>query len=45
MYFAASKNRQARPETYRDEWEDDDLVRRAYEDFARFTSDQINSVF
>ncbi|OWM88390.1 hypothetical protein CDL15_Pgr003802 [Punica granatum] len=41
MYSAASQNKLARPETYRDEWEDDDLVSRAYEDFARFTSSQM----
>nr|GEW72966.1 flavin-containing monooxygenase FMO GS-OX-like 4 [Tanacetum cinerariifolium] len=35
MYYATSLNRKARPETYRDEWEDDDLVFEAYQDFAK----------
>ncbi|KAI5398619.1 hypothetical protein KIW84_012616 [Lathyrus oleraceus] len=29
MYVATSKNRLTRPETYRDEWDDDDLVQQA----------------
>ncbi|KAK4794797.1 hypothetical protein SAY86_012791 [Trapa natans] len=45
MYFATSKNRKARPETYRDTWEDDDLVSQAYKDFARFISDQTGCRF
>ncbi|KAK8578203.1 hypothetical protein V6N13_047057 [Hibiscus sabdariffa] len=38
MYSAASVNRRLRPETYRDEWEDHDLVLEAYEDFVKHTS-------
>lgn len=37
MYLAVSKNRRARPETYRDEWEDDHLVLQAHEDFKKYT--------
>ncbi|KAF6152992.1 hypothetical protein GIB67_021597 [Kingdonia uniflora] len=33
MYTATGKNRIARPETYRDEWEDQHLVLQAQEDF------------
>lgn len=35
MYHATSLNRKIRPETYRDEWEDEDLVLQAYEDFMK----------
>lgn len=35
MYAATSKNRIARPESYRDEWEDEHLVADAHEDFKR----------
>ncbi|XP_062026116.1 flavin-containing monooxygenase FMO GS-OX-like 4 [Rosa rugosa] len=38
MYLAVSKNRRARPERYRDEWEDDHLVLQAREDFKKYTS-------
>ncbi|KAL4332529.1 hypothetical protein GQ457_07G010530 [Hibiscus cannabinus] len=38
MYSAASVNRRLRPETYRDEWEDHDVVLEAYEDFVERTS-------
>ncbi|XP_039029375.1 flavin-containing monooxygenase FMO GS-OX-like 4 [Hibiscus syriacus] len=38
MYTAASANLRLRPETYRDEWEDHDLVLEAYEDFVKHTS-------
>ncbi|CAL8156575.1 unnamed protein product [Prunus armeniaca] len=37
MYLEVSKNRHARPETYRDEWEDDHLVLQAHEDFKKYT--------
>ncbi|XP_020592568.1 flavin-containing monooxygenase FMO GS-OX-like 4 isoform X2 [Phalaenopsis equestris] len=33
MYEETAKNRIERPESYRDEWEDDDLVAAAYHDF------------
>lgn len=36
MYEATSKNRILRPETYRDEWDDDDLVLQAEQDFAKY---------
>ncbi|CAH1435050.1 unnamed protein product [Lactuca virosa] len=38
MYSAASLGRKERPETYRDEWEDDDLVSQAYQDFTKQSS-------
>ncbi|CAB4279606.1 unnamed protein product [Prunus armeniaca] len=37
MYLEVSKNKHARPETYRDEWEDDRLVLQAHEDFKKYT--------
>ncbi|CAD5194458.1 unnamed protein product [Musa acuminata subsp. malaccensis] len=36
MYEAAGKNREARPESYRDEWDDDHLISQAEEDFTKF---------
>ncbi|KAF5772514.1 putative flavin monooxygenase, FAD/NAD(P)-binding domain superfamily [Helianthus annuus] len=38
IYDATSLNRKARPETYREEWEDEDLVLQAYQDFAKQVS-------
>lgn len=38
MYHATSLNRKVRPKTYRDEWEDDDLVLEAYQDFTKQTA-------
>ncbi|CAK9171132.1 unnamed protein product [Ilex paraguariensis] len=38
MYHATSKNKKARPETYRDEWEDQHLVEQAQKDFQKFLS-------
>ncbi|URD84951.1 Flavin-containing monooxygenase [Musa troglodytarum] len=37
MYEAAGKNRVARPESYRDEWDDDHLISQAEEDFRKFS--------
>ncbi|KAJ6946505.1 flavin-containing monooxygenase-related family protein [Populus alba x Populus x berolinensis] len=37
MYDAASKSKRLRPEIYRDEWDDDDLVLEAYADFTKYT--------
>lgn len=37
MYVATSKNRVLRPESYRDEWDDDDLVLQAQRDFANYS--------
>ncbi|KAF8412409.1 hypothetical protein HHK36_000373 [Tetracentron sinense] len=37
MYYATGKNRVARPETYRDEWEDQHLVLQAQEDFIQYS--------
>lgn len=36
MYMATSKNRVLRPESYRDEWEDDDFVLQAEQEFAKY---------
>ncbi|RZC67125.1 hypothetical protein C5167_010813 [Papaver somniferum] len=36
MYKARQENATARPETYRDEWEDEDLVVQAHEDFRQY---------
>lgn len=37
MYRATSKNRVERPESYRDEWNDDHLVAQAHEDFKKLS--------
>ncbi|KAJ3681872.1 hypothetical protein LUZ60_014445 [Juncus effusus] len=36
MYVAASKSKVSRPETYRDEWDDDHLVEEAYKHFSTY---------
>ncbi|TVU31749.1 hypothetical protein EJB05_23447, partial [Eragrostis curvula] len=36
MYAANAKNKEARPESYRDEWDDDHLVAEANEDFKKY---------
>ncbi|KAK9143192.1 hypothetical protein Syun_012592 [Stephania yunnanensis] len=36
MYFANGKNRDAQPETYRDEWYDEDLILQAQQQFIQF---------
>ncbi|KAJ4843019.1 hypothetical protein Tsubulata_005402 [Turnera subulata] len=38
MFIEVSKNWHIRPRTYHDEWEDDDLVLQAHQDFSRYTS-------
>nr|BAS32646.1 S-allyl-L-cysteine S-oxygenase [Allium sativum] len=38
MYKEVSKNRKERPESYRDEWDDDHLVAQARETFSKFLS-------
>ncbi|CAN1333357.1 Flavin-containing monooxygenase FMO GS-OX-like 3 [Linum perenne] len=35
MYSATARNRAVRPKTFRDEWEDDELVHQAHLDFAK----------
>ncbi|KAL1316636.1 hypothetical protein AAHE18_15G080600 [Arachis hypogaea] len=36
MYKFASKNKRLRPESYRDEWDDDELVLEAQRDFSKY---------
>ncbi|MCD7467795.1 Flavin-containing monooxygenase FMO GS-OX1, partial [Datura stramonium] len=36
MYFISRKNKKTQPETYRDEWDDDDLIIQAHEDFVKY---------
>lgn len=36
MYAINAKNKKARPESYRDEWDDDNLVAEANEDFKKY---------
>ncbi|KAK1564783.1 hypothetical protein Q3G72_011483 [Acer saccharum] len=38
MMYATAKNRNLRPETYRDEWEDEHLISEAQEEFINYTS-------
>lgn len=42
MYYSTSKNRRARPGSYRDEWEDHHLVLQAHEDFIDYTSNGVS---
>ncbi|KAG6634274.1 flavin-containing monooxygenase FMO GS-OX-like 4 [Carya illinoinensis] len=42
MYLANGRNRRARPETFRDEWEDHHLVLQAHEDFIKYTSNVVS---
>lgn len=42
MYYSTSKNRSARPGSYRDEWEDHHLVLQAHEDFIDYTSNGVS---
>ncbi|XP_058224162.1 flavin-containing monooxygenase FMO GS-OX-like 4 [Rhododendron vialii] len=39
MYSETDKNRKVRPETYRDEWDDELLVAQAHEDFVNCSSE------
>ncbi|KAJ7959883.1 Flavin-containing monooxygenase [Quillaja saponaria] len=39
MHFVTSKRKVERPETYRDKWEDNDLVLQAQEDFKKYMVD------
>lgn len=36
MYFISRKNKKTQPETYRDQWDDDDLIIQAQEDFVKY---------
>lgn len=38
MYVETSMRKRARPETYRDQWEDDQLVSQAHDDFLQYLS-------
>ncbi|KZV45324.1 flavin-containing monooxygenase FMO GS-OX-like 4 [Dorcoceras hygrometricum] len=38
MYLVASRKKRSAPETYRDEWEDEDLIALAHRDFEKFVS-------
>ncbi|KAM7257292.1 hypothetical protein ACFE04_013033 [Oxalis oulophora] len=38
MYFVAGRNKCDRPETYRDDWDNEELVSQAYNDFAQYTN-------
>ncbi|GMY30066.1 flavin-containing monooxygenase FMO GS-OX-like 4 isoform X1 [Fagus crenata] len=42
MCLATFKSRLARPESYRDEWEDQQLILQAHEDFIKLTSNQVS---
>jgi len=42
MYYSTAKNRLARPESYRDEWEDHHLVLQAHEDFIDQISNRVS---
>lgn len=36
MYSAVSKRKRSQPETYRDEWDDEDLIVQANQDFIKY---------
>ena len=36
MYLISRKNKRTLPETYRDEWDDDDLIIQAPQEFVQF---------
>ncbi|KAK9984619.1 hypothetical protein SO802_034144 [Lithocarpus litseifolius] len=42
MYNTSSKNKRARPESYRDDWEDHHLVLQACEDFRKYASHKVS---
>ncbi|GLT34086.1 hypothetical protein SLA2020_086290 [Shorea laevis] len=42
MFCACNKNRRVRPETYRDEWDDHDLVLQTHQEFTKYTSTTVN---
>ncbi|KNA16673.1 hypothetical protein SOVF_087100 [Spinacia oleracea] len=44
MYRACSLRRRAQPETYRDEWDDDDWISVAYQDFKQYLSAERSAV-
>ncbi|KAJ9147744.1 hypothetical protein P3X46_029870 [Hevea brasiliensis] len=44
MYCATSNNRRLRPDTYRDEWEDDHLILEANEDFIQKDLQRVSSL-
>ncbi|KAL3497458.1 hypothetical protein ACH5RR_040190 [Cinchona calisaya] len=39
MYFESSMRKRARPETYRDQWEDEHLISQARDDFLKYLSE------
>lgn len=40
MYYISSKAKKERPDTYRDEWHDQDSLLQAYEDFTKYNTNQ-----
>ncbi|GLU05604.1 hypothetical protein SLE2022_226970 [Rubroshorea leprosula] len=45
MFRACNKNRRVRPETYRDEWDDHDLVLQTHHEFTKYTSTTVNDKY
>ncbi|XP_062073400.1 flavin-containing monooxygenase FMO GS-OX-like 4 [Humulus lupulus] len=43
MYSAVSKRKHAQPETYRDEWDDEDLIIQANQYFLKYFPKEVNS--
>ena len=43
MFYSSVKNLFARPESYRDEWEDHHLLLQAHEDFIQYTSNCVSN--
>lgn len=42
MYDSASKRKRTHPETYRDQWDDEDLILQAHHDFTKYFPNGIN---
>ncbi|CAN4097761.1 unnamed protein product [Withania somnifera] len=43
MYFISRKNKKTLPETYRDEWDDDDLIIQAHEHFVKYIPELVQA--
>lgn len=43
MYYATNKSRILRPETFRDNWEDNNLILQAHQDFIKYSPNEISN--
>ena len=42
MFVATDVNRMVNLESYRDDWHDDELIHQAYEEFSKYTTNEIS---